>query len=228
MGTVGLMPGREREEGAGIPHKVSRSTASMWRLGLHLRSAQVPEAWQWTIVTVSWVRHRLVLLHGLLGYGNTHLDRNSSRPNSSRNARSGCFGNASRAKKQMHMALGLRQCTVAWQLRGFSRSMKGVWVGFACILQQMKPGDRLAAHTERVTEGLIGCLNACADIPSLAQREVVKELSSIAKATVAKERTIQTIDQVLAHAMDLPACLHKLLVHTMTCKQLILVAAAAF
>lgn len=88
-------------------------------------------------------------------------------------------------------------------------SMKGV--GFAaCILQQMKPGDRLAAHTERVTEDLIGCLNACADIPSLAQSEVVKELSSIAKATVAKERTIQTIDQVLAHAMDLPARLHKL------------------
>lgn len=116
---------------------------------------------------------------------------------------------------------------------GFSRSMKGVWVGFAaCILQQMKPGDRLAAHTERVTEGLIGCLNACADIPSLAQRDVVKELSSIAKATVAKERTIQTIDQVLANAMGLPARLHKLhsqgLVHTITCKQLILVAAAAF
>lgn len=97
----------------------------------------------------------------------------------------------------------------------------------------MKPGDRLAAHTERVSEGLIGCLNACADIPSLAQRDVVKELSSIAKATVAKERTIKTIDQVLAHAMGLPARSHKLhsqglVWQTITCKQLILVAAAAF
>lgn len=69
------------------------------------------------------------VLHGLLGYGNTHLDRNSSRPNSSRNARSGCFGNASRAKKQMHMALGLRQMHGCLAAPWVQSKYEGVWVG---------------------------------------------------------------------------------------------------